>query len=210
METQPRTALVLVDVIGAFYDPRGGMFCPDAPGTLAPIGRLLAAARASGALVVHAREQHAAGEPNWERIKLPEHLIVDTPETAWVPGTEPRPGELVIPKRRYSAFFGTDLAIRLYEHEVRRLVIAGSKTNVCVRATAQDAFAHGFAVLVPRDAVTSNRPHLHAAALEDLDRYFGSVVDLATAARMLGEAPPDSAAAGSAAPLAVPSAGATA
>jgi len=183
---EPRTALVLVDVIGAFYDPRGSMFCPDAPGTLAPLARLLAAARARGTLVIHAREQHVAGEPNGERIKLPEHLIVDTPETAWVAATAPRPGELVISKRRYSAFFGTDLAIRLHEHEVKRLVIVGVKTNVCVRATAQDAFAYGFAVVVPREAVTSNRPHLHAAALEDLDRYFGSVVDLATAESMLG------------------------
>lgn len=184
-----RTALVLVDVIGAFYGPSGSMFCPDAPRTRGAIERLLAVARANGALVVHTREQHAPGEPNGERIKLPEHLLIGTPDTAWVAGTEPLPGELVIPKRRYSAFFGTDLAIRLHEHAVTRVVLVGVKTNVCVRATAQDAFAHGLTVVVPHEAVASNRPHLHTAALEDLDRYFGSVVDLDAAVAMLGAAP---------------------
>lgn len=188
-ELSPHTALVLVDVIGAFYGPHGSMFCPDATRTLGAIERLLAVARANGALVVHAREQHAPGEPNGERIKLPEHLLIGTPDTAWVAGAEPLPGELVIPKRRYSAFFGTDLAIRLHEHAISRVVLVGVKTNVCVRATAQDAFAYGLAVVVPREAVTSNRPHLHTAALEDIDRYFGSVVDLDAAVVMLSAAP---------------------
>jgi ureidoacrylate peracid hydrolase len=57
-------------------------------------------------------------------------------------------------------------------------VVAGVKTNVCIRATVQDAFANGFEVVVPREATNSNRPHLAAASLEDIDRYFGRVVPL--------------------------------
>lgn len=186
---EPRTALVLVDVINAFYDPQCSMFCAEAPRTLQAIERLLAGARDGGALVAHTREQHQPGEPNWERIKIPEHCLVDSHEAAWAPGAEPLAGELVLAKRRYSAFFGTDLAIRLYEHEVKRLVIVGVKTNVCVRATTQDAFAHGFSVVIPREAVTSNRLHLHEASLEDIDRYFGSVVGLEEALAMLTAAP---------------------
>ena len=182
---EPRTALVLVDVINAFYDPAGSMFCAEAPRTLEAIGQLLAAAREHGVLVVHTREQHQPDEPNWERIKIPEHCLVDSFAASWAPGAEPLPGELVIAKRRYSAFFGTDLAIRLYEHEVKRLVLAGVKTNVCVRATAQDAFAYGFAVVIPQEAVTSNRLHLHEASLEDIDRYIGSVVRLEEALALL-------------------------
>ena len=129
-------------------------------------------------------------EPNWEQARIPPHCLVDTPETAWAPGVEPLPGELVLPKRRYSAFFGTDLAIRLYEHDVKRLIITGLKTNVCVRATVQDAFAYGFTVVVPREAVTSNRLHLHEASLEDIERYFGHVVGLDEALAMMGTVAP--------------------
>ena len=83
--------------------------------------------------------------------------------------------------RRYSAFFATDLALFLHEQRVIAVVIAGVKTNVCVRATAQDAFANGFNVIVPREATNSNRPHLAAASLEDIYRYLGKVVPLAEA-----------------------------
>jgi maleamate amidohydrolase len=68
---------------------------------------------------------------------------------------------------------------------VQTLVIAGVKTNVCVRATVQDAFAAGYEVVVPREATNSNRPHLAAASLEDVQRYFGSVVSLAEALDLL-------------------------
>ena len=88
-------------------------------------------------------------------------------------------------KRRYSAFFATDLALFLREQQIERVIVAGVKTNVCIRATVQDAFAHGFAVVVPREATNSNRPHLAAASLEDIDRYFGAVVPLERALEML-------------------------
>ena len=65
------------------------------------------------------------------------------------------------------------------------VIVAGVKTNVCIRATVQDAFAHGFAVVVPREATNSNRPHLAAASLEDIERYFGMVVSIDRALEML-------------------------
>ena len=88
-------------------------------------------------------------------------------------------------KRRYSAFFATDLALFLHEQKVERLIIAGVKANVCIRASVQDAFANGFEVVVPREATNSNRPHLAEASLEDIDRYFGAVVPLSRALEML-------------------------
>ena len=97
----------------------------------------------------------------------------------------------MIPKRRYSAFFATDLALLLHEQGVRRVMIAGVKTNVCIRATTQDAFAHGFRPIVVRDSVNSNRPHLHAAAIEDIERYLGEVIDLGQGAAWLRAEVPD-------------------
>ncbi len=66
--------------------------------------------------------------------------------------------ETLILKRRFSAFFATDLALFLTEQKVERVIIAGVKTNVCIRATAQDAFANGFAPVLVREATNSNRP----------------------------------------------------
>ena len=71
------------------------------------------------------------------------------------------------------------------EQGIERVIIAGVKTNVCIRATAQDAFANGFDVIVPREATNSNRAHLAEASLEDIDRYIGKVTGLEETLEML-------------------------
>jgi maleamate amidohydrolase len=173
-------ALVLVDVIRAFFDPGGMHYYPEATEVERPLARLLAQARRHDRLVAHAVERHRAGLADFEQPKLPEHCVEGDWQSEFWPGFEPdgRPREIVVPKRRYSAFFATDLGLTLREQEIDTVVVAGVKTNVCIRATCQDAFAHGFRVVLPRQATNSNRPHLGAASLEDVARYFGETPDL--------------------------------
>jgi len=180
-----RVALVLVDVIKAFFDPRGEFHYAEAAETLPGLQRLLEAARAGGRLVVHAHEVHRPGLADEEGGKLPQHCVEGSLDAELVPGFAPADGEVDVPKRRYSAFFATDLALLLREQRVRQVVVAGVKTNVCIRATVQDAFAHGFEPILVRGAVGSNRGHLHDATIEDVERYLGRVIDLAEGERLL-------------------------
>jgi nicotinamidase-related amidase len=168
-------ALLLVDVIHAFFDPAGIHFYPAVREVEEPLRRLLRAARASDALVVHAAERHRPGLADFEQPKLPVHCVVGERDAELWADFRPdgRPREILVPKRRYSAFFATDLALLLREQGVDTVVVGGVKTNVCIRATCQDAFAHGFRVVLPREATSSNRPHLGAASLEDVGRYLG-------------------------------------
>lgn len=173
------TALLLIDVIESFFKAGMPNHYPEARLVLGPLHRLLEAARASDALVVHAAERHRPGLDDFEWRKLPRHHFDGAADAAVVAGFEMRgPREILLPKRRFSAFFATDLALLLREQGIARVVVAGVKTNVCLRATVQDAFAHGFTPIVPREATNSNRPHLAAASLEDIARYFGDVVAL--------------------------------
>jgi len=183
-----QTALVLVDVINDFFDPSGPNYYPRVTETIEPLQALLTAAREAGAVVVHAVERHRVGVDDAEQPKLPVHCVEGSFEADFFPGFAPveRAGEVVVPKRRYSSFFATDLALVLHEQGIRRIVVAGVKTNVCIRATCQDGFAHGFAVVVPREATNSNRQHLEEASIEDITRYFGDVVDLGDAIAMFG------------------------
>lgn len=180
-----RLALILVDVNRSFFDPQGSFYYPEAPEVLDPISRLLEAAREGSRLVVHAREIHHPGLYDFELAKLPEHCVRNERDAEPFPGFEEQPHEVLVGKRRYSAFFATDLALVLHEQGVQRLVVAGVKTNVCIRATTQDAFAHGFAPIVPREAVNSNRPHLHTASLEDIERYLGDILPTGEVVRLL-------------------------
>lgn len=180
------TALILVDVTNSFFLEGMANFYPAAAEVLEPLRRLLAAARASERIVVHAVEQHYPGFDDYEWRKLPRHHFIGDKDAAFFNGFEPvGRREIITRKRRYSAFFATDLALFLHEQGVERVVIAGVKANVCIRATAQDAFANGFDVVVPREATNSNRPHLAEASLEDIDRYIGKVVALPDALGML-------------------------
>jgi nicotinamidase-related amidase len=185
MRQPERTALVLVDVLNGFFHPDGAMHYPTAPDVLPAISQLLDRARESGALRVHIADRHRPGVPDSEFDVIPEHLLRGEFDAEFFTGFAPLPGEPVVEKRRYSAFFATDLALLLREHAITTVIVAGVKTNVCVRATATDAFAHGFRVVVPRAATNSNRQHLEAASIEDMERYIAEVVDLPTAMELL-------------------------
>lgn len=181
------TALVLVDIIASFFDENEANFYPEALEVLDPIRELLDTARERGTLVIHAVERHYPGLEDFEFGKLPRHHEIGASDAAYVPGFEPLPTgrEVEVPKRRFSAFYATDLDLLLREQGIRRLIVVGVKTNVCIRATAQDGFAGGFEVWVPRETTNSNRTHLAEASLEDIDRYIGRVPSFAEAKESL-------------------------
>lgn len=181
-----KTALILVDVINSFFEPGHPNYYPGVDDVIPAMRALLDAARKSGTIVVHAAEKHRPDFADFEWRKLPVHHLADAHDAAFLPGFEPQgQNETTVFKRRFSAFFATDLALFLTEQRVTRVLIAGVKTNVCIRATAQDAFANGFEPVIAREATNSNRPHLADASLEDIDRYMGRVVALDEAIGML-------------------------
>jgi len=183
-----RTALLIVDMQNSFLHPKGENFYPEVKPVIANCKRLLAAARAGAAIVVHVADRHREGFHDFEEGVLPEHCVSGGFNGEFYDGFGPdgSSGEVEIVKRRFSAFFATDLALFLNEQSVEQVLICGVKTNVCVRATAQDAFAHGFEVHVVRDATNSNRENLAQASLEDVERYMGKLVTTDAATEMLG------------------------
>ena len=181
------TALIVVDMQNSFLHPDGENSYASAQDAVGPVTTLIETAAASGCLIVHTADKHRAQFVDFEQRRLPRHCVDGGFDADYFNGFGPRgrSNEIEIVKRRYSAFFATELALFLNEQGIKRVVLCGVKTNVCVRATAQDAFANGFDVVVVREATNSNREHLGAASLEDIDRYIGQVVDLEAAVEML-------------------------
>lgn len=172
------TALLVIDMQKGFLHPDGENFYAAAQETIAPTEQLIVESRKNNRLIVHVADQHRPGLNDFESHKLPTHCLSTDWNSDFFDGFGPqdRDREIAVHKRRFSAFFATDLALLLQEQKIERLVIAGIKTNVCVRSTIQDAFAHGFKTLLARETTNSNRSHLADAALEDIERYFGWVV----------------------------------
>lgn len=187
LDASSRTALMLIDLQRSFLDRSGGNYFEASASIVGNLQRLLAAAREKQRTVVHVAERHRPNVKDFESTKLPEHCVAGEPDAEFYPGFGPdSEREFLLEKRRVSAFFGTDLDLLLREQGIERIVVAGVKTNVCVRATVIDAFSLGYRCLVVRDAVRSNRAHLSDASLEDIDRYFGWVVSMDDALEALG------------------------
>ena len=85
--------------------------------------------------------------------------------------------DYVIKKRRYSGFFGTDLDLVLRENGVKNVIVVGTKTNCCIRATITDAFYLDYDGYVVSDCVATNSETVNQVHLEDISKYLGTVVD---------------------------------
>jgi nicotinamidase-related amidase len=94
------------------------------------------------------------------------HCIEDDPKNDFIEGLDPRPEEFHIKKRRYSAFFGTELEIVLKAYKAETVILFGGLTDVCVHYTAVDAHQHDYRVRVATDAVGGSSQRAHDAALE--------------------------------------------
>jgi nicotinamidase-related amidase len=94
------------------------------------------------------------------------HCVEGWDETELAPWLDPQPNEFVIRKRRYSAFFGTELEIVLKAFKAETVVLVGGLTDVCIHYTAVDAHQHDYHVRVVVDGVGGSSQRAHDNALE--------------------------------------------
>ncbi len=93
------------------------------------------------------------------------HCVEDRPENDYANLTYPIEGEYLISKRRYSAFFATDLEILLKGLGVDTLYMIGGLTDVCIHYTAVDAHQNDYHIHVVTDAVAGSSKEAHEASL---------------------------------------------
>lgn len=170
-----RRALIVIDMIEDFVREGGALYCGPSMTQVVPvIQRELGRARMSGEPVIYLKDDHLRDDAEFS--VFPPHAIAGTKGAEIVSELAPGPGEVVIPKRRYSGFFGTDLDITLRERSVDTLRLVGDCTNICVLYTAADARNLGYAVEVVRDGVTSFDARAHDDALRELEHTLGATI----------------------------------
>jgi nicotinamidase-related amidase len=150
------------------------------------IAELLGAFRQAGHPIIYPyvapKQAYDAGRLG---TKVPGIMTIDEHGYEFVERVAPRDGDITIPKRHPSAFFGTALTSYLIDLGVDTLFITGCTTSGCVRATAVDAFAYNFRVVVPDDAVYDRTPTVHAVNLFDMAQKYADVVSTAQAVKLL-------------------------
>jgi nicotinamidase-related amidase len=88
-------------------------------------------------------------------------------------GTEP--GDLVITKRQWGAFYGTELDLQLRRRGIDTILLAGISTNVGVESTARDAYERGYEQVFLEDAMAARNPDEHAHTIRTVFARIGRV-----------------------------------
>ena len=169
------TAVLVIDVLvtqgdDAIYNPD-----PAEQRLVDNAVRVVDAARAAGMPVIFCDDAHLLGIDR-EIDLWGEHGMAGSavPNPALRAGSGER--DYVIPKRRYSGFFGTDLDLTLRELGVDTLVAVGEDTNICVLHTLADAFYLGYRTVVAEEATRTFLCGTQEGALEHMRKCFGTTV----------------------------------
>jgi len=168
-------ALIIVDMLNDFIDPQGVLYCGETvPAILPVIREQLDRARQNGDLVVYLQDSHAADDREFE--KFTHHCIAGSWGSRIVPELAPLDGETVIPKQRYSGFFGTDLEAVLAGSGVRSVTVVGVCTSICVMDTIGGLANRDYKTVVPAAAVADFDPEMHTMALRRMKAVYGAEI----------------------------------
>ncbi len=141
------------------------------------IERLLALFRSRGWPVLYPHVSPKEGFDGGRLAdKVPAIMTVARKGYEFVQEIAPREGDILLPKKHPSAFFGTPLASYLINLNADTLVVTGCTTSGCVRGSVVDAFAYNFRVAVPHDAVYDRSQTSHAVNLFDMAEKYADVM----------------------------------
>lgn len=143
---------------------------------LANVAKLLPVFRANGwpVLYPHVAPKQASDQGRLG-AKVPGIMNISEEGYRFVDIIAPVEGEILLPKRHPSAFFGTPLLSFLIERQIDTLVVTGATTSGCVRGTVVDGFSYNFRVLVPHDAVYDRTETVHKVNLFDMAQKYADV-----------------------------------
>ena len=182
-----KTALLVIDLQEGFVAEGARMWTPQNLRILPGVKQLIGRSRMEGIPVIFTEHAHdASGRDRGLMWDVPLNrpirdgaLRIGAEDVSTHHEIAPLPGEKVIQKHRYSAFFDTDLHTYLRGCEVDTLIITGCMTNYCCGATARDAFFRDYKVIFGSDLNATDNQELHEAELKTLRRGYARVISLA-------------------------------
>jgi len=169
------SALICIDMQNDFLLPESPLCVKCGMACLPKVQEAVAKARANSVPIFWVIREH---EPTGTDIEYTRrHLLEGTGAGATLPGSEGaklvaglevQPGEHVLIKKRFSAFFHTHLDLMLRRLGVEHVALCGVQTPNCIRATAVDALGLDYKVVVLSDATASKNEQVQENNLEDM------------------------------------------
>jgi maleamate amidohydrolase len=142
-----------------------------------PTRRLFAAARSAGLPIFYSTgDTRNESRPNFVTATKRNRPPVSAADYAIRPEFKPQPNDVVITKQRASVFFGTPLIAHLTQLGIQSLIVCGESTSGCVRATAVDAYSHGFHVVLVEECCFDRSLLSHKVNLFDMHHKYTDVM----------------------------------
>ncbi len=150
-----KPALIVIDMIKG-NEP---FFTEEHRKIVPKISETIEACRKNSIPIIFANDSYMKNDWLFEFMK--EHAVRGTDGVEVIDELRPEKEDIIVEKRRFSAFFRTDLDLTLRELGVDTVALAGINTNVCVLATAFDAISSNFYTILLSDCCASSRKELH-------------------------------------------------
>jgi ureidoacrylate peracid hydrolase len=182
------TALVVIDAQNDFLHPDGwyslrGVDIDHMRRTIEPIKELVSVCHERGVPIIWTRHGFRdADEGGWIVALRPFLQDGGLRRGTWgyevLEELDPRDDDRYVEKTRLSAFYQTDLELKLRALRAETVLVTGVLTNQCVAATGKDAMFRDFKPIVVEEATGTTLPHLHAPALEMMQVGWAEVRSL--------------------------------
>jgi nicotinamidase-related amidase len=164
--------VIVVDMLRGFLEREGALYCGDAARDIIPrVRELLTNEIRRGSQVFYVCDNHLPDDLEFRMF--PRHCVEGTQEAEIIPELIEFPGE-VVRKRRYSAFFGTNLDEMIRKAAPGKLIMCGVCTSICVLFTVADARNRDYEVEVPADCVADFDADAHNFALRHMEKVLGA------------------------------------
>lgn len=166
-----KDAVLVIDMLRDFIEKDGALCIGDSEQVRTKVAERIEQYRAQEKPVIYIVDRHLPNDAEFDMF--PPHCL----EGEWggevIPEIAPQKDDYIIPKRRYSAFFGTDLDLTLRELEIKQLELVGVCTQICVLYTAADARMLNYDVTVRKNCVDSFDRDAHEFALKEMESTLG-------------------------------------
>ena len=168
-----KQAILVVDMLNDFVT--GALKCDRGAAIVPQLTKLVDGARKSNVPVIFLKDAHLEGIDH-ELTHWGVHAMAGTHGAEIIPELNVGAADYVIPKRRFSGFFHTELDLLLRELGVDTVIVTGVQTHICVQHTIADAYYLGYNIVVPKDATDCFTQEIYDYTIKYLSDIYGAEI----------------------------------
>ena len=168
-------ALIIIDMLNDFIREDGALYCGQTAKNIIPhIQARLSKHREEDNLIIYLQDWHNLNDLEFDRF--PPHAVAGTYGSEIISELAPKENDIVIKKRRYSGFYGTDLDVILWTNKISVAEVVGVCTSICIMDTVGGLANRDIKSIVPVSCAADFDQEMHKMALKRMNAVYGCAI----------------------------------